>query len=194
MELDMSFIKDGTLGNWSISTFEVPKNSLHEKISLIKTGRAVPAGIYKMLKRGGTVVMSNTPDEIRDFKFFTSKAEGSILINGLGLGCVVKVLLDKPQVTKITVIEKSEDVIKLVAPYFNDERLVIINADSFDYRPPKGEKYNYVWHDIWDTISESNLPEMAKLHRKYAKKTEWQDSWAKRICQAHARSNRRYYY
>lgn len=182
MKVDLNFIKDGISGEWEISTFEIPENDLSQKISLFKTGRAVPSGIYKRLMRSGTVVMSNTPDEIRDFLHFTRIAKGSVLINGLGLGCIIKVILDKPEITKITVIEKSEDVIKLVAPYFSDPRLVIINDCAFEYKPQKGEKFDFVWHDIWDYICSDNLIEMAKLHRKYARKTNWQDSWAKSLC------------
>jgi len=192
MKVDMSFLADGKSGEWSVETFVVPEEDLSQIFSIFKTGRSVPGGIYKRLKRSGTVVMSNTPDEIRDFRHFTYQAKGSILINGLGLGCVIKVLLDKPEVTKITVIEKSEDVIKLVAPYFNDERLQIIHADAFEYKPQKNEKFNFVWHDIWDYICADNLTEMATLHRKYSKKTEWQDSWAKSLCQRAKLNERRY--
>ncbi len=183
MKVDMSFLPDGKSGNWSVETFIVPKDDFSQIISMFKTGRSVPEGTYKRLMRGRTVVMSNTRDEIRDFSQFTYVAKGSVLINGLGLGCVVKVLLDKPEITKITVIEKSEDVINLVAPYFTDDRVNIIHADAFKYTPPKGEIYDFVWHDIWDYITADNLTEMATLHRKYGRKTNWQDSWAKRQCQ-----------
>lgn len=81
MQVDMSFLQDGVSGDWSVSTFEVPKNDLSQMISIFKSGRGVPAGTYKRLKRNGTVVMSNTPDEIRDFSHFTRHAKGSILIN-----------------------------------------------------------------------------------------------------------------
>lgn len=176
MKVDMDFLPIGKSNEWVIEEFEVKERELSQIISLFKTGRGVPAGKYKRLKRGSTIVMSNTPDEIRDFSYFTQVANGSILINGLGIGCVLKVLLDKPEVTKITVIEKSEDVINLVAPHFNDNRLTIINADAFTYKPPKDEKYDFVWHDIWDYICADNLKEMSKLHRKYGRKTKWQDS------------------
>lgn len=182
MKVDMDFLPIGKSNEWVIEEFEVKEREFSQIISLFKTGRGVPAGKYKMLKRGNTIVMSNTPDEIRDFSYFTQVANGSILINGLGIGCVLKVLLDKPEVTKITVIEKSEDVINLVAPHFNDNRLTIINADAFTYKPPKDEKYDFVWHDIWDYICADNLKEMSKLHRKYGRKTKWQDSWAKYEC------------
>lgn len=182
MQLDMSFIPDATQGNWKIDTMEIKSNDLFQAISFIKSGRHIPEGVYKRLMYGGTVVMTNTPDEIRDFLHFTHRAKGTILINGLGLGCVLKVLLEKQNVTKITVIEKNEEVINLVSPYFKDERLTIIHADAFEYKPPNGEMYDYVWHDIWNYICEDNLPEMTKLHRKYSKRTSWQDSWAKKLC------------
>jgi len=193
MKVDMSFLPDGVSGCWEVETFEVPKEDFSQIISMFKTGRGVTAGIYKRLKRDGTVVMSNTPDEIRDFMPFVWRAKGSVLINGLGLGCVVKVLLDKPEITKITVIEKSRDVINLVLPHFNDERLKVIHADAFEYTPPKGEKFTAVWHDIWDYICADNLKEMSTLHRKYGRKSEWQDSWAKPQCQRLMRNERSYF-
>lgn len=183
MKVDMSFIPDAKLGEWRIETFEVNKNELSEYISLMKTGRGVPSGIYKRLMRNNTCVMSNTPDEINDFSGFVWKASGVVLINGLGLGCLVKALLDKKEITKVIVIEIDENVINLVYPYFKDDRLTVINANAYDYKPPKGEKYDYVWHDIWDYISPDNLRQMEKLHRKYAKRVnKYQDSWCKRRC------------
>lgn len=190
----MSFLPDGKSGDWEIDTITVEKDELSQKLSMIKTGRGVPEGEYKRLRRDRTVVMSNTPDEIRDFRHLIRDAEGSILINGLGIGCVVKALLDKPEVTKITVIENSEDVIKLVAPHFTDERLTVIHADAFEYKPAKGERFDFVWHDIWDYICADNLEEMTKLHRKYGRRTSWQDSWAKYDCQRHRNAERRSYY
>lgn len=183
MKIDMGHVKDGKSGEWEIIEFEVADKELSQIISLFKTGRAVPAGKYKRLMRGRTCIMSNTPDEIRDFMHFVREAKGNVLINGLGLGVVLTAILNKKEVTKVTVVEQSEDVIMMVAPCFNDERLTIVHADAYTYQIPKGEKYNAVWHDIWDDICGDNTEEMAKLHRKYARKTEWQDSWAKSLCQ-----------
>ena len=133
--------------------------------------------------------MSNTPDEIRDFSYFVSVAYGSVLINGLGLGVVVKALLNKPDITKVKVVEKSADVITLVADtYLKDPRVEIVQADCFEYKPPKGERYDAVWHDIWDEICADNLPEMQRLHRKYRKRTGFQGSWCRLQCERAARS------
>lgn len=177
-------VPDGISGYWKVETFEVKENDLSQRISMLKSGRGVPAGIYKQLVRNGVCIMSNTPDEIRDFIYFVNIAKGSILVNGLGLGVLLKALLNKPEVTEITVIEKSEDVIKLVAPtYLTDSRVTIINADAFEYKPPKNKRYNFVWHDIWDYITADNLPEMKTLHRKYGRKSDYQESWCRWRCE-----------
>ena len=187
-------VPDGVSGNWSVSTFTVEKEEFSQMISMMKSGRGVPEGTYKRLMRGGETIMSNTPDEIRDSLHFIYRATGSILINGLGLGVVVKALLDKPEVTDITVIENSEDVLKLCAPSYTDSRLTIIHGDAFAWEPPKGKKYDAVWHDIWDNLCADNLVEMKKLHVKYGHKTKYQESWGRALCEAYERKSRNRYW
>ncbi len=187
-------IPDGKSGDWEIRTVEVPEPSELDRVRAIFSGggRYVPAGTYKQLMRNKTTVMSNTPDEIRDFSTFVWKATGSVLVNGLGIGVLLNALLLKDDITKITVIEKSTDVIKLVKAYITDKRVTIINADAFEYKSPKGERYDAVWHDIWDYICADNLDEMIKLHRKYGRKADYQESWCRSQCEAQRKEDRRY--
>ena len=84
--------------------------------------------------------------------------------------------------------------IKLIAPHYNDPRLEIIHADAFEWKPPKGVRYNCVWHDIWDYICTDNLPEMHKLHRKYGRRCDYQESWCRSVCEYEKRQEKRYYY
>jgi len=182
MKVDIN-IPDSVSGDWRIETFTVDENDLSQKLSAIKYGRSVPSGTYKALKRNGTTVMSNTPDEIHDFMYFFYKATGSVLVNGLGLGVLLKALLTKLEISDITVIENSPDVIKLVGGHCQDERVEIIQADAFQFQPPKGKRYNAVWHDIWDFICADNLPEMHRLHRKYGKRADFQASWCRMQCE-----------
>ena len=185
-------VPDGKSGIWEVSTFEISKDDSFFTMMSFRD-RYVRPGIYKRLKRGDTIVMSNTTAEIREmmpFVWALSNAK-TVLINGLGLGIAVQAALDEPTVEKVTVIEISPDVIKLVGPtYSSDKRLEIIQADAYEYKPPKGAKYDVVWHDIWDSIVSENLPGMAKLHRKYGSRTEWQDSWCKKRCQNLRRQER----
>lgn len=177
-------IPNGKSGNWKIETFIVPENSIENmRLAFQPGGRTVKPGKYKKLTHNGSIVMSNTRAELRDHSYFVYKAKGNVLINGLGLGCCLAEILEKEEVKSITVIEISQNVINLVAPFFeSDKRVKITHADAFTWKPPKGIRYNAIWHDIWSDICEDNLPEMTKLHRKYGKRTDWQGSWAKDLC------------
>lgn len=187
MNIDIN-IPEGKSGNWSIQNFEVIENDaffFNLKASYKPGNRIIKPGKYKRLMRNRQVIMSNTSAEIRDHLSFIYRAKkigGNILINGLGLGVCVFAILESNEIKSITVIEKEQDVINLVAPYIKDQRVIIIHSDAFRYKPPKGKRYNTVWHDIWDNICADNLPEMTKLHRKYGKRTDWQSSWCKELC------------
>lgn len=186
MKIDIN-VPDGKSGDWEVSTFTVTEEEI--KIfnirAMFQPGcRTMSAGIYKKLTRNGQTIMSNTPAEIQDHRYFIYKAikSESVLINGLGLGVALTKILNN-DIGLVTVIEKSKDVISLVSPTFSsDHRVEIIHADAFDYKPPKGKKYDVVWHDIWDNICSDNLPEMTRLHRKYGRRTNWQGSWCKELC------------
>lgn len=184
---------DGVCGDFRVETFTVSKSE--SMFSGLRRGDYVAEGTYKRLMRGGTVVMSNTSMEIRTNYEFIRNAKGKVLINGLGLGMVLAAILSKPEVTSVTVIEKYQEVITLVGPTFtHDPRVKIIHADALEYKPAKGEKFDCVWHDIWDYICSDNLKEMATLHRRYGKRTAWQDSWQKDMCQYYRRRDKRSYW
>src|SRR6185369_8969082 len=81
----------------------------------------------------GAVVMEDTPFELRTHLGFVMRAHGRVLITGLGLGCVIRGLLENPKVEHVTCIENSKDVLKLVAPYMPTERLEIVEADALEW-------------------------------------------------------------
>lgn len=191
MNYNVMEIPDGKSGPWEVSTFEVSEADI--AISNIRAlfkpgGRTMKAGKYKSLTRNGSIIMSNTPAEIRDYRHFIRWAKGNVLINGLGLGCVLADILNKPEVNKVEVVEISDEVIKIVGSYFNvDPRLTIYHADAYQFQPTKGSHYDAAWHDIWDNICGDNLEGMAKLHRKYGRRADYQDSWCKELCRRYNR-------
>lgn len=181
-------VPEGESGNFKVEYFEVSEEDaklFNIRAMMSAGGRGIEAGRYVKLKRGNTMVMSNTPAEIADHREFFFQAKGNILINGLGLGvCIFYLLQNKSEeITSITVIEKEPDVINLISPYIKDDRVDIICADAFEYQPPKGKRYDCVWHDIWDAICSDNLPDMHRLHRKYGRKADWQGSWCRWLCE-----------
>lgn len=186
-------VPEGTSGNWRVEHFTVSEEDARlQSLRAIVTGRgrAVPQGTYTRLMYGSILVMSDTPDEIRDHFEIIHRAKGHVLINGLGLGVVVQAVLNKTEVGHVTVIELVPDVIALVARHYLERfngRLEIIEADAFTWKPPKGIKYDAVWHDIWNDICLDNLPEMHKLHRKYGKRCDWQGSWSRQELERYKR-------
>lgn len=187
MKIDID-IPDSTYGEWKIISYTVTQKEAdlnNLRCTFNFSDRFVEPGTYKVLKRNDITVMSNTPAEIRDLYSVLFNAKGHILINGLGLGCIIKGLYEGPNknlIKSVTVIEISPDLINLISPYYKYPNLNIICADAFDWKPPKNMRYNYIWHDIWDDICSANLIEMKKLHRKYSRKCEYQASWCRREC------------
>lgn len=177
-------IPDQESEHFQITHFEVTKEQSRTdmlRATLHGSTRFCPPGNYVKLsnKSGGfcSTIMSNTPDEIQDHLEFVREAKGVVLINGLGLGVVLKMILKKSEVTEIFVIEKEKEIIDVVASYYDEPRVTIIHADALEYQPIKGQIYDYVWHDIWSSICSDNWETMKILHRKYAKRCKWQESW-----------------
>lgn len=115
------------------------------------------------------------------------RAHGEVLIAGLGLGMILHPILADPGVSRVTVVEKYPDVIDLVGPTLPaTERLTIVTADIFAWRPPRGSRYDVIWFDIWPDMAPTRLPEMARLHRRFApylnraNPRRWMDSWHRR--------------
>jgi hypothetical protein len=184
-------IPEGISGDWKVERFVVSEedarfHNIRCAIGFGQRGREVKPGTYTRLLRKGTVVMSDTQAERWDHYGCWRRSQGDVLINGLGLGMIVKAMMEKPEVTSVTVIEISKDVVKLVGTHLlkqYPDRLKIIVADALEYKPPKGVTYDYVWHDIWDEICSDNLPTMHKLHRKWGRRTDAQESWCRAECE-----------
>jgi len=141
-------------------------------------------GKYVRLHVNGELMMSDTRMEKNSNYEFVRDAKGKVLIAGLGIGLILKNVLDKLKnktITEIVIVEKYQDVIDLIAPYFKKHKNIkMICADIFDWRPEKGTKFDTIYFDIWPDISQDNLPEMAKLHQAfkgYKVKGGWMDSW-----------------
>jgi hypothetical protein len=184
--IDQVTVPIGERGKWRIEKFTITDrgSELATLRSLWQDGRgSICPGTYtKLVCEGRGIVMSDTPDEMRDHADAVRHARGYVLINGLGLGMVLGAILKKPDVERVTVVELDADVIALVGPHYACDRLEIVNASAFDYEPPRGSRYGAVWHDIWDEICADNLPQMTKLKRKYGRRALWQGCWSEPLC------------
>ena len=173
-----SSVPEGKSGIWEVKKFEVEKDLC--LLRMMRDGRGTVPGMYTRLSRNGKVIMSDTDAEFGDLYHFLRLVKGRVLIHGLGLGIALQGALLK-DVTHVDVVEQSEDVIKLVAPHFTDERVNIIQGDCFEHKWNRETKWDIVWHDIWDDLCGDNLPEMSTLKRKFGRRCEWQGCWGEEV-------------
>jgi len=185
-------VPEGVSGLWRVERFSVSEEDAaaecRRELFQAMQGRRyhpVPAGEYTRLDRGGTVVMSDTPSEMRDHYEPVRRATGRVFIAGLGLGMVLQAVLDRPDVAHATVVELSEDVYRLVAPHYQEkygpERLTIIQGDAMTWTPPRGthkDPYDVAWFDIWDAKTGENLAEFTRIKRRWARWAKWRGFWA----------------
>jgi len=192
-------VPEGESGDWKVEKWDPRDEGLGlDFFNMRNPGREIPRDrVYTRLTRNGNVIMSDTPAEIRDHLSAILETrrwdDPKVLIHGLGLGMVANACL-MVGASHVTVIDKSEDVIKLVAPHWQEkwgEKLTIIQGDAYTWKPEKGKRWEVVWHDIWDNLCEDNLKLMEKLHRRFGRRCEWQDSWGKEQLKAKRRRRKR---
>lgn len=201
-----SIVPIGKSGDWEVQKFNISKEdadffnlfNLRQHLNYT-SGRAIKPGNYTKLINNSTLIMSDTPAEMRDHFVFYDEAYGNVLINGLGLGLIARALLLKPEVDKLTINEISEDVIKLAGPTLQKEfkgRVVINHTDALTWKPFDGERFNAVWHDIWGEACANNYEEIKKLHRRYGRwliQPAYNNSWSAEWVRELAKKERRYY-
>lgn len=178
-------------GDYRLEIFEVGDKDFMAAISGVSAGR------YVRLRFKGDIVMSNTQMEKRTNSEFVCHAHGDVLIGGLGIGMIILAIQNKEKVNSVTIIEKSQDVIDMVANQlpFNS-KVRIICDDVFTYKPDR--KYDCIYMDIWNYInSDVYQKEMKPLKRKYGHYLKSLDDSPKRFnkCWAEwqAKNDRRLY-
>ena len=138
---------------------------------------------YQKLTKNGMKMMMNTPLVLEDFEAFLQIAEGSVLINGLGMGMCNVYLLQKETLKDLTVIEDDKSLVDFISPLFaNEDRCTIIHGDAYQWEPPAGKYYDYVWHDVWTYQSTENVKQIDQLFAKYKDIAGWQGAWREAKC------------
>ena len=116
---------------------------------------------FPAVLEGGNEWMTLTPVDLDTSDFAIERARGKVITFGLGLGYFAYMAAEKENVTSVTVIEKSENVIRLFKKYIlpqfkNRDKVRVICADAFKYAEfdmPK-EKYDFAFVDTWRDASD----------------------------------------
>jgi hypothetical protein len=181
-------VPEGELEGLRVSRFSVGSDDLHAFIFNLKAGsRAITPGDYTRMTSGQTFWMSDTPAEWRDHRRAVHQifnpATRRVLINGLGIGMVLKAALACDHVEHVDVVELDERVIRLVGPHYTkDSRVTIHHADAVKMTWDRDTRWDVIWNDIWPLITSENLPDMARLHKRYARRSPWIGSWCREEC------------
>ena len=109
----------------------------------------------------GNEWMTLTPVDLDTCDDAIAAAHGKVITFGLGLGYYAYMVSEKPEVSSITVVEKSPSVIELfrrvILPQFPSAHKVrIIEADAFEYAEQimPGEHYDLAFVDTWRDASD----------------------------------------
>ena len=127
----------------------------------------------RLYKKGDGIMMSDTPMERNTNESFIHKANGDVLIFGLGLGLVILPLLKKENVRSILVVELYQDLIDVILPILkesdSENKLSVIQGDCFEIHNviDKQRKFDCVYGDIWIDINTDNYEEMKTLTKNW---------------------------
>jgi hypothetical protein len=193
-------VPEGSKGIAKVEYYDISKeDSRFTAMRAMQHGGSeyVREGKYARLMIRGVLMMSDTQMERDTNLEFVRHARGDVLIAGLGLGLILFAIADNPDVRHVTVIEKYQEVVDLVAPSVKEalgDRLTIIVSDIHDWKPERGALYDTIYFDIWASQSTDTLKEMATLHRRFGGRRApggWVDSWRRGMLQARKRREAR---
>lgn len=143
-------IPEGILGDYEVAhytsettdnmwqTYLNMKNETHNSHTvLLKAGCSMP-------------IMQDSEAEYNEHQWLWDNATGDVLIGGLGIGMCHQPLIDNPDVTSVTIVEISQDVIDLVWEHCaKDDRFTLILEDFETWEVPDGMEWDVIWADTW---------------------------------------------
>lgn len=110
-----------------------------------------------MFKHNDTIWMSLTRMEIESHMPHIAAAHGHTVIAGLGMGFVLYNVLKKPEVTKVTLLEKDREVVGLMNKVTRwhswpgaKQKLKLVVGDATAYKTD--ESVDFLYADIWSKL------------------------------------------
>jgi spermidine synthase len=109
-------------------------------------------------------IMQDSEGEYKEHQWLWNNATGDVFIGGLGIGLCNAVLISNPNITSITIIENSQDVIDLVWPHcLKDDRFNLIHANIETWIPPQDSQWDIMWFDTWCSDNPLSMQEYKDL-------------------------------
>ena len=161
---------EAALGRWQMTQMRYAPYELFVRDDLLclPDGREIPQlGYfaqevdYPAVLQDGREWMTVTPNEIATMEEPIRRASGHVCAMGLGLGYFAFMAGEKDEVSRVTIVERDAEVIRLFETYILPqfacrEKIRIVQADAFDYVKTRMAKENVdfafvdLWHDVAD--------------------------------------------
>lgn len=137
------------------------RTALFSGSKVTKVTFAEPTTWHELSYDGGVWMTDQPIEQYQHDEMLTCMAFADhVLVGGLGLGYAVTTLVRDLDVSHVTVVDVSDEVIRLVWPHIDPdvkECATIVNADLFDYldkAKADGEEFDYAFYDIWQSDGE----------------------------------------
>lgn len=136
---------------------------------------------FPAILEGGNEWMTLTPVDLDTCEDAIEASHGKVVTFGLGLGYYAYMASEKEDVESVTVVELSEDVIRLFKTHIlpqmpNRHKIKIVHSDAFEYAEkvmPK-ESFDLAFVDTWRDASDgAPMYERMKALEKYSKDTKF---------------------
>ncbi len=163
-------IKNSTLGKWELKweSYKPYRAVICDDMVIAEDFREYPplgffteSFDFPAVLEDGNEWMTLTPVDMDTCEDAIRRAHGRVVTFGLGLGYFAYMAAIKPDVDEVTVVELSEDVIKLfeskILPFFPcPEKIKIVNADAFLYAEKNmpEENFDFAFVDTWRDASD----------------------------------------
>jgi spermidine synthase len=147
----------------------------------------VPLYTYTILESDGIHWMDDSDEEIKGmlpvYEYAKEHESNTFLLEGLGLGVVIKMLLSLPSTERIDVVEYDQRVIDLVGPCYP---VRIHHADVFDFaKGLTNDTWDVILHDtmmvVGENFAEKSLREADELEVLYEGRGH-QITWGREFC------------
>lgn len=173
-----------TRGRWKLDTLHYRPYELFVRgeLMVMPDGREIPRlgyfdreTAYPAVLEDGREWMTVTPNEIATMEEAVRRAHGHVVAMGLGLGYFAFRASEKPEVTRVTVVERDPNAIALfeeeLLPQFpNGAKIAVVRDDAFAFAEKRLPELraDFVFVDIWhDTADGAVLYlRMKKLERR----------------------------
>lgn len=136
---------------------------------------------FPAILENGNEWMTLTPVDLDTCDEAIDASKGKVVTFGLGLGYYAYMASEKDEVDSVTVVELSEDVIKLFKTHIlpqmpNGHKIKIVNCDAFEYaeKVMPDENFDIAFVDTWRDASDG-APMYEKMRRleKHSKNTKF---------------------